>query len=373
MNNTIRYIIIGASIVIGIFSIWYFLHIVSYILISAVLGLVGAPLVDLMGKIKIRKVSIPISIRAGITLLLFWVVFILFFRIFIPLIANELNDLSQIDTEQVLESLKQPLGNLEAMIDKYHIAGEDKFVIEDFVANKLVSIFNVGFLTKLFGSFASILGNIFLAIFSITFITFFFLRDQSLFSDGILMLVPDKHVEAFRHAMKSVRYLLRRYFIGIIAQVTGIFTLVTLGMTIIGVGFSHAIVVGLIAALFNIIPYLGPLLGGATGVMMGIATHLYLDYTTELLPLIGLMILVVVVVQLIDNFVFQPLIYSSSVNAHPVEIFLVIMIAGSTPAGVAGMIIAIPAYTVLRVFAKEFFDQFKVVKKLTSKINSTRS
>ena len=371
MNNTVRYIIIGVSIVIGIFSLWYFLHIVSYILISAILGLVGAPLVDLMGRFKIRKIRIPVSIRAGITLLLFWVVFILFFRIFIPLIANELNSLSQIDTNQVLESLSQPLGKLETIIDKYHIAGEDKFVLDEFVTNKLVSILNVDFLTKLFGSFAGILGNLFLALFSITFITFFFLRDQSLFSEGILMLVPDKHVESFRHAMRSVRYLLRRYFIGIIGQVAGIFTLVTLGMTIIGIGFSHAIIIGLIAALFNIIPYLGPLLGGATGVMMGIATHLYLDYSTELLPLIGFMILVIIIVQLIDNFVFQPLIYSSSVNAHPVEIFLVIMIAGSTPAGVAGMIIAIPTYTVLRVFAKEFFDQFKVVKKLTRKINST--
>lgn len=372
MNSTVRYIIVGLSIVIGIFSVWYFLHIVSYILISAVLGLVGAPLVDVMGKVKIRKISIPVSIRAAIVLLFFWIVFILFFRVFIPLIASELNDLSQINTEQVLESLGQPLGNFERIVDEYHIAGEEKFVLEDFVADKLMSVLNIGFVTKLFSSFASVLGNVFLALFSITFITFFFLRDQSLFSEGILMLVPDKYVNSFRHAMRSVRYLLRRYFIGIMGQLAGIFTLVTAGMTIVGVGFSHAIIIGLIAALFNIIPYLGPLLGGATGVMMGIATHLYLDYTTELLPLVALMILVILIVQLIDNFVFQPLIYSSSVNAHPVEIFLVIMIAGSTPAGVAGMIIAIPTYTVLRVFAKEFFDQFKVVKKLTRKINSTR-
>ena len=65
---------------------------------------------------------------------------------------------------------------------------------------------------------------------------------------------------------------------------------------------------------------------------------------------------------------FQPLIYSSSVNAHPLEIFLVIMIAGSL-AGIPGMIIAIPLYTVIRVFAKEFFNKFKVVKKLTKKIS----
>ena len=53
--------------------------------------------------------------------------------------------------------------------------------------------------------------------------------------------------------------------------------------------------------------------------------------------------------------------------AHPLEIFLVILIAGSL-AGILGMLLAIPSYTVLRVFAKEFFSQFRLVRKLTEKI-----
>ena len=85
------------------------------------------------------------------------------------------------------------------------------------------------------------------------------------------------------------------------------------------------------------------------------------------LPLLGFMIIVFGSVQIIDNILFQPLIYSSSVKAHPLEIFLVILAAASL-AGILGMILAIPVYTILRVIAKEFFDNMKIVKKLTENL-----
>ena len=368
MNKTIKIIIVALSVLIGIFSVWYFLHIVAYILISAVLSLIGRPLVTALGRINVKAITIPKSLRALTVLILFWFVAVMFFKLAIPLLVTELESLSAIDTQQVTTIFETQIANIETIIDKYKIGGEEEFTVQNFINNKLASIFSITFFTDMFGSLASILGNAFLAIFSITFITFFFLRDETLFSKAILMVVPDPYVQNFRHALSSIRYLLMRYFIGIIGQVTGIFTLVTLGMTIIGVGFQHGLVIGLIAACFNVIPYLGPVLGGATGVILGIATNLHLDYRTELLPLIVLMIIVIVIVQLIDNFIFQPFIFSNSVNAHPLEIFIVIMIAGSA-AGVIGMILAIPVYTVFRVFAKEFFNQFKVVKKLTSKIH----
>jgi predicted PurR-regulated permease PerM len=96
--------------------------------------------------------------------------------------------------------------------------------------------------------------------------------------------------------------------------------------------------------------------------------HIEKDFYSELLPMAGYMLLVFIVVQIIDNILFQPVIFSSSVNAHPMEIFLVILIAGSM-AGILGMILAIPTYTVLRVFAKEFFYQFRVVKQLTKRMD----
>jgi predicted PurR-regulated permease PerM len=150
-------------------------------------------------------------------------------------------------------------------------------------------------------------------------------------------------------------------------QMTGILTMVTLGMTIIGVGFRLGLVIGLVAAVLNIIPYLGPWIGAAIGIILGVASFLDLDFATQLVPLMGYMLLVFLITQITDNIIFQPFIFGTSVYAHPIEIFIVIMAAGSL-AGIVGMILAIPTYTVIRVFAKEFFNNFRVVQKLTEKI-----
>jgi predicted PurR-regulated permease PerM len=215
-------------------------------------------------------------------------------------------------------------------------------------------------------STVEILGNLFIALFSITFITFFFLQDQGILTESIVILSPKRYGKAVRHALASIKRLLIRYFIGIGGQLTGILLLVTIGMTIIGLDFKQSLLIGLTAAVVNIIPYLGPLIGSGLGILMGLAFHIDMGIV-NLLPMVGYMTIVYLIVHAIDNFIFQPFIFGNRVYAHPLEIFLVIMMAGSI-GGVTGMIVAIPAYTILRVFAKEFFNNFRVVKKLTEKI-----
>jgi len=248
-----------------------------------------------------------------------------------------------------------------------NFGGEGALSLREELQAGLVSILNINVISDLIATIASILGNFAWALFAISFITFFLLREDKLITSYIITVVPEKKVEAFRHALESVKHLLRRYFVGILLQMTGILTMVTLGMTIVGVGFRLALVIGLVAAILNIIPYLGPWIGACLGIILGIAANLELDFATQLLPLIGYMTLVFAITQLTDNLVFQPVIFGTSVYAHPIEIFLVIMMAGSL-AGIVGMILAIPTYTVLRVFAKEFFNNFRVVQKLTEKI-----
>jgi predicted PurR-regulated permease PerM len=367
MKANIRYLFIGLGILLILSIAWYFIDIVAYILISAVLALIGRPIVEFLGKIKFKNIILPKALRAFFALMVIWFVFVLFFRIFIPVIVSEVDKLSVIDPQKVLITLDEPIKNLEQIIDKYKISGEGKFTIQDYLSKKVALVFNETFFASIFSYFAGLLGNFFIAIFSITFITYFFLRDEHLFAELVLILVPEKHDKAFKHAMNSARQLLRRYFFGIIGQLTGIFILVTIGLTAVGVGFNRSLLIGLIAALVNVIPYVGPIIGATLGILLGLANHLDMNFYSQLLPLIGLMILVFIIVHLIDNFIVQPLIFSNSVHAHPLEIFLVILIAGSL-AGVLGMFLAIPVYTVIRVFAKEFFNNFKVVKKLTKNI-----
>ena len=366
MTKTIRNIFIGIGILLAGFLIWYLSSIVIYIIVAAVLSLFGAPFMELLDKLKFRNIKLPNWLKALLTLVLLYTIFIGFFRIFIPVVAHEANELSNVDIEAFVVRLEQPILKIEKVYEDYNIGGDSGHSLEEYITGKVSHLLSVSIITNLFSSLAGILGNIFVAIFAISFITFFFLKDRGMLIEAIVLLAPEEHEENLRHVMNSIRRLLSRYFIGITLQITGILILVTLGMTIVGLGFKKSLLIGLTAAILNVIPYLGPLIGSALGILLGIAFNINLEFS-EILPMVGYMLVVFLSVQAADNILFQPVIFSNSVNAHPLEIFLVIMVAGSI-GGVTGMIIAIPTYTIIRVFAKEFLNKFRLVKKLTEKM-----
>lgn len=364
---TSRNLLVAAGVVILALLVWRFSSIVAYILIASVLSLIARPLVRLMGKIQIWKWHIPVSIRALLILMLIWAIFFGFFWIFIPLIVTEVEELSNIDSGMFVKAFEGPIRHLELWIVKLNLVDDMNFSLMDEIQIRLSSILSIDAITDLLADMASILGNLAWAIFAISFITFFLLKEEKLITGYIVTIFPEDKEQPFTRALESTKRLLRRYFIGILLQMAGILTLVTLGMTIVGVGFNNALVIGLVAAVLNIIPYLGPWIGAAIGIILGVAAQLDMDFSIQLAPMLGYMILVFLITQLTDNVLFQPVIFGTSVYAHPIEIFIVIMMAGNL-AGIVGMILAIPTYTVIRVFAKEFFNNFRVVQKLTEKI-----
>jgi predicted PurR-regulated permease PerM len=367
MKTTIKNILIFAGIALLIIGVWFFREIVVFILVSGVLSIMGRPLVDILCKIKIGRWNFPRSLSALITLFIIWGIIVMFFYVFIPLVASQINQFSTIDNSKLIQFVEEPIRWIESMIKAVNKGFNQEGAIREYVLNKVSGVLNITVIQNFIGSIAGILGNIIVAVFSITFITFFFLKDQHLFFDTILMWVPDIYVDNFTRALYSIKRLLTRYFIGIMIQSTCIMILITIGMTIVGIDFRQALVMGLILGIINVIPYVGPWIGLFIAIIMGVASHLDQDFNTVVIPLVFYMIVVEAITHTIDNVVFQPVIFSSSVRAHPLEIFIVVLAAGFA-AGVPGMILGIPTYTVLRVFAREFFNNFKVIKKLTSSL-----
>ena len=365
MNGKGKYLIAAIGLLFLVTIFWYFSAILAYIGMAVVLSFIGRPIVDFLNKVTIKGRKIPLSLSAGLTLGLLWFVMIVFFRTFIPMIVEEAKQLSNIDVQSAVHSLDEPIKNLEAFVSKYSTDGD--FKVQAVITENLSSVLQFSDISSIFGSLAGTVGGLFIALFSISFITFFFLKDSSLFIDSLVLFVPEKSEEGVRHVLDSIKNLLMRYFVGLFFEVILVGTMVTVGLTIVGVGFSHAVVIGLFAGLINVIPYIGPIIGTLFGLIIGIATNLDADFYTQVVPLLGYTALVFLIVQMIDNILFQPLIYSNSVNAHPLEIFLVILFAGSM-AGILGMMLAIPAYTIFRVIAKEFFNKYRFVRKLTEKI-----
>jgi len=368
MKTTLRNILIFFGIVLLLACVWYFRSIVVYILVSGVLSIMGRPLVDLFCRIRIRGWSFPRALSALITLIIIWGVIIMFFVIFIPLVTTQINYFSTIDSGKIVQLVENPVNKLENLFSTFNQDLSNELSIKDYIAAKVTGVLNITMIQNFLGSIINILGNILVAVFSITFITFFFLKDQHLFFESILMWVPDKYTDNVSRALYSVKRLLTRYFIGIVIQSTCIMILITIGMTIAGIDFQQALVMGLILGILNVIPYVGPWLGLFIAIIMGVASHMNQDFATVVIPLVYYMIIVEAVTHLIDNIVFQPVIFSNSVRAHPLEIFIVVLASGFA-AGIPGMILGIPAYTVLRVFAKEFFNNFKAVQKITSSLS----
>lgn len=368
MRSFQKYFAAFVGLAFLVFAVWYFSAIVAYILIAVVLSFIGRPLVDKLVSLKIGKFKVPHALAAAVTLLLIWTLFILFFYYLTPLVVSEFGALRDINYQDVAAKLKEPIERLNAMISSVYGEGMD---IVALLTEKLKGLFNTENTMDIFNSLTGTISNIFIALFSITFMAFFFLKDSGLFMKGVLVFTPSKHGENVKDAFGSIKKLLVRYFLGVFLEVIIIFILLTIGLSIVGIPLSTALVIALLAGFLNVIPYIGPLTGAVLGVLIVLLNNINMPMYEELLPLLGVTALIFAIVQLMDNLILQPLIYSSSVFAHPLEIFLLILVAGSL-AGPIGMILAVPAYTILRVVGYEFFAQYEVVKRLTKGISHER-
>ena len=365
-----RYIILGLSILAIILLVNYFSNIVAYVLISWVLSLLGQPVYDLIRRFRIKEWRLGSSLSALLTLVIIVLVFASIIFAFVPLVIEQAGKLANLDYGQIFTSLEQPVSDVLAWLNAKGFEVSQESLASDF-ENTLTQYINPGNVGSFFGSLVSLFGDVLIGFFSILFITFFFLRESKLFTNFLKAVVPNKYENGIGNAVNDTSRLLTRYFGGIVLQITIITLFVSISLRLLGV--QNSLLIGFFAALINVIPYLGPLLGAIFGIFITVSTSLDppLEFYSELLPLIYRVILVFALVQLIDNFILQPYIFSNSVLAHPLEIFLVIMI-GAKIAGIPGMILAIPSYTVLRVVLRTFMSEFKLVQRLTGSLNESR-
>lgn len=355
----------GVAIAAAIlFLVWYFSAIVVYILVSAVLAVVGRPLVNYLSRVRIRDWRMPRWVAALVTLAAIWIVIATLCSVFVPLVFHKIHQLSNLDFTAVLDSVEQPVAQAQGYLRDFFSMPEDALPLSDALASSLRGMIDMESLNLLFSSIVGVLLSSVVAVFSISFITFFFLKEEGLFYTMVTAAFPERYQESITRALDSVTVLLARYFAGILAESLLLMTAATLAMMAFGMRAADASFIGLVMGVMNVVPYAGPLIGGIISVFVGVVApiegmgvgHTACVIAGSLLVLKGL-----------DDFVLQPTLYSERVKAHPLEVFLVILIAGSL-AGVLGMLLAIPSYTVIRVFAKEFFSQFRLVRKLTEKI-----
>jgi predicted PurR-regulated permease PerM len=192
------------------------------------------------------------------------------------------------------------------------------------------------------------------------------MRQPKMLPGLVLDMAPVKYRRRLMRSMLRARELLYRYFIGILLKVVTLGFVAGLGLWIAGV--EGAVFFGLVFGFLDVIPYLGPLLSSSFTAL--VATAYELNQPDPMLGWLWLkLVAVYIVAQITDNIILEPFIYGSSIRAHPLEVFLVILIAGHL-AGIPGMVLGIPVYTVLRVLAAEFLAGYPVVERITARMNN---
>lgn len=343
---------------------WYFRSVLVYVLAAFVVSLLGHPIMHLLQKIRIRGKALPDTFLAITTIIIILLVLSLVITQLIPVVLHIVRDASVMNAKDVpYNSLLDQL-NLW-LVGVFPALGPD-FDLVAMLLEQIRSVVSVTNVTGLLGSVASAAASIGVTIFAVVFISFFFIRDDQLFCKIISALVPDRVEGSVEKTIKDITHLLSRYFIGLTVEVVGVILVDFLGLWLIArVGAEYAIGIAFIAGILNVIPYVGPLLGEVIGVLLCVVLK-YGAGVGLAVPIWAFALIVLAVMlgaQLIDNFVYQPLIYSTSIKSTPLEIFIVLLMAGHI-GGTVGLLVGIPVYTVIRVIAARFFYDHKAVRRL---------
>lgn len=347
----------AVGILSALLLLLYVLHslsaLIGYLVIAAIISLMGRPISFFLQK----RLKLSTTLSALLTMTFFVVLLLGFFSLFIPIITQQSENLSLLnikDFEEKVTFLLSEIAN-QTQWDWRHWLSQQN----------LTESLNLGALPNFINHVLGWLSNFTIGLFSVIFVSFFLLKDAKLLEKVLFVFLDDKTKPRVKSSLEKIKDLLSRYFLGLSLQITILLLIYTTVLLIFGI--PNAFIIAFLCALLNLIPYIGPLIGGLLMMVLSLTANIdpnlsTISFDKSLYVMIGF-----VIGQLVDNFFSQPFIFSNSVKSHPLEIFLIIMIAGLL-FGTLGLIFAIPLYTTLKVIFKEFYAHNKIVKSLTKDI-----
>jgi predicted PurR-regulated permease PerM len=350
--------IINAILKLGLISLGIFLLmelkvLLIYLVVAAIISLIGRPIVlFLKNKLKFNNL-----LAASFSLLVLVGVLFGIISLFIPLVIQQGENLSLLNVDELEYKLEKLMNEISLFfnLDPTNIAQYSSL-------KNIINTDNLGAIPEFLNHLLSILGSFTIGLFSVTFISFFLLKDSHILENAILVFVNDKSEGRLKKSFEKIKNLLSRYFLGLLLQISILLVMYSIILLIFGI--KNAIVIAFLCALLNLIPYIGPLIGAVLMMFLTMTSNVEADFSAVILPKTIYVMIGFFIGQLIDNFFSQPFIFSNSVKSHPLEIFIVIL-AGGTLMGTTGMIVAIPLYTALKVIFKTFMSENKIVKSLT--------
>ncbi|MDG2433082.1 AI-2E family transporter [Flavobacterium sp.] len=352
-NGILRALLLITFCSLALLFFYKIQSVLLYLIISLIVTLIGNPILDFFRKrMKFNHLFATVS-----TLLLFVLLIFGFIMMFVPLIISQGENLSLLNTNSIEKNITQLINQITIFLENHQLDLSTLWN-EANIGSKI----NFNIIPNFLNSILNTVSSVGVALGSIMFITFFFLKDRLMFINSAKKLIPDKHEEKILNSLNKINILLSRYFLGLLLQLFIVFVMYLIVLLIFGV--ENALVIAFLCAVLNIIPYIGPLIASVLAAILTMLSNLGSDFQSEILPTTIYVLIGFWIVQIVDNNISQPLIFSKSVSSHPLEIFLVILSAGFL-FGIVGMVVAVPFYTIIKVIGKEFFPENQLIKLLT--------
>jgi predicted PurR-regulated permease PerM len=329
-------------LLLGVGLLFYFsfllVNVLVLIAVSVLLGFIFAPFVRVLeGKGFTRTISTLIVFTIFGFLLYLGLSFVipkLFYQM--DLVIISLKDFSLNEELNVIEK------KILSVFPLFH-KGELSLKVEGIISTSFNDAIN--HITQYVSGIVSVAA--FLVI--VPFITFYLLKDSAVIQKGLIHIVPNKYFEMSYWILKRVTLQLGRFVRGWIFD--AMFVGVAIGFGFFFIGLPNALPLGVIAGIGHLVPYLGPIIGGVPAIVLSIMQ-------TGDLSQVPLIMTIVALTYTLDNGFVQPYVFSKSVDMNPIIIILLIII-GSELFGLLGMLLAVPAATVIKTAATEIYFAYK--------------
>ncbi len=356
MNNNKSILAIIALLVIIVFLGWFFSDILIYMLFALAIAFIGKPIMRLFSKITRKgKPIIPRSVAAAFTIILIFGVIFLIGYFLLPLLIRELQFVTNIDPMKASDNFTNWVNQLDPFLRKFGLLqGNEHF--SDILAMEVQKFSHKIDMSNIVSNTFSTVKDLVIGLFAIVFMSFFALKDHGIFFRMISEWIPKNYRGNFSNILNATGKQLTSYFTGVLIDMICVGLIEFLICLIFQV--PNALLIGGIGAILNILPYVGPVIGCIIGIIISLTSLIPTDPGSALLlNTIIKVIAAFVTANLVENFILQPTIYSKRTKTHPLEIFVVILMAGYL-GGIFAMIFAVPAYTTLRIVVKEFFGNY---------------
>lgn len=337
-------------VVIAVMAGWLFLsvHAVYWpVVVSLIIMLILAPVRDkcLQGSKWLLGKEMPVDIAILISFAVLIAALVLITNIILKPLIVQVNLLAD-NIQYLVMQITHLAGNLEESQTQLYIPDQVKTIINDTIVK--IGNYSVEGVRNVVKTVFDIAGTV-VEFFVVPIITFYFMKDGNGMVDTFVRIYPDEYQPQLKMLFYETHKVLSSYIQGQLLMSCIMATIIFLGMWLMGV--PYPLVIGLLAAITEWIPIVGPIVGAVPAILLGATVDLSLSVKV---------LIFYIIVQQLDSHLIMPKVMGAVISIHPVVI-VIALLAGGTLFGVQGMILAVPVTAVLQIICKHmwFYNTYK--------------